>query len=201
MTNKELILDAMRRIGKTIAEELQARSVEMDGTAINSEADYIPQFKAVAARENMLNRKAGQTDGFVCRSTAGRVVRLIQNYDSEIYTQEPEELPAQWRFVWSQNPAHALPFVALSTSPYMIGDCCLNEAGKPKRSNMDNNVWSPDINPEFWDDVYQPDETTDEGETEPTQEPEQTEPVETPEEGAEVLADEDDSDEGEVAEL
>ena len=41
----------------------------------------------------------------------------------------------------------------MSTSPYMIGDCCLNEAGLPKRSNIDNNVWSPDTNPEYWDDV------------------------------------------------
>ena len=43
----------------------------------------------------MLERKAG----FVCRSTAGRVVRLLQPYDSTIYnTQEPEELEAQWGF-------------------------------------------------------------------------------------------------------
>ena len=35
----------------------------------------------------------------------------------------------------------------------MTGDCCLNAAGLPKRSNIDNNVWSPDTNPEYWDDV------------------------------------------------
>lgn len=153
MTDKELILDALRRIGMTIAESVQARSAEMTGTDLNADDSYIPSFKAAVAKQNMLTRKAGQTDGFVCRSSSGRVVRLIQNYDSNIYTAEPEELPAQWRFVWSTDPAKAQPFIALSTSPYAKGDCCLNAAGIPKRSNINTNTWSPDTNPEFWDDI------------------------------------------------
>ena len=153
MTDKELILDALRRIGMTIAESVQARSAEMTGTELNADDAYIPSFKEAVEKQNMLTRKAGQTDGFVCRSSAGRVVRLIQNYDSTIYTQEPEGLLAQWRFVWSTDPAKARPFIALSTSPYANGDCCLNNAGVQKRSNINNNVWSPDTNPEFWDDV------------------------------------------------
>ena len=80
-------------------------------------------------------------------------MKLLQLYDSTIFTQEPEELPAQWGFIWSTDPAKALPFIALSTSPYNMGDCCLNSAGEVKRSTMDNNVWSPDTNPEFWEDA------------------------------------------------
>ena len=100
----------------------------------------------------MLERKAGQKDGFVCRSTAGRVVRLLQVYDSEIYLQEPEELPAQWGFVWSTDPDKALPFLSLSTSPYAKGDCC-TAGGKTWRSKIDTNTWSPETNPEFWEEV------------------------------------------------
>ena len=66
--------------------------------------EYIPDFQAARTAKNMLERKAGQKDGFVCWSSAGRVVRLLQVYDSEIYPQEPEELPAQWGFVWSTDP-------------------------------------------------------------------------------------------------
>lgn len=151
MTNRELVLDTLRRTGKMAAQELQIRSAAMTGTELYAEDQYIPSFAAAVKKMNMLERKAGQEDGFICRSSAGRVVRLIQNYDSTIYTAEPEELPAQWRFVWSTDPAKALPFVAISTSPYAVGDCCLNKAGQPKRSNIPNNVHDPDENPQFWD--------------------------------------------------
>lgn len=149
MTNKELVLDTMRRSGKLIAADLQARSATMTGTELYAEESYIPSFKAAIAKMNMLDRKAGMTDGFVCRSSAGRVVRLIQNYDSTIYTQEPEELPAQFGFVWSKDPKKARPFIALSTSPYMEGDCC-TENGVVYRSTMDSNVHAPSAYPAGW---------------------------------------------------
>lgn len=153
MTSKDYVLDAMRKQGREAARVLQEKSSTMTGTELNAEDGFIPEFRAAVKAANMLTRKAGQTDGFVCKSSAGRVVRLIQNYDSDVYTAEPEELSAQWRFVWSTDPAKALPFIALSTSPYAVGDCCLNAAGIPKRSNLANNVHDPDQNPRYWDDV------------------------------------------------
>lgn len=148
MTNKELVLDTLRRAGKTAALALQEHSAEMSGTELNAESMYIPSFVAACAKMNMLERPVG----FVCKSSAGRVVRLLQNYDSTIYTQEPEELPAQWGFVWSTDPAKALPFIALSTSPYMIGECC-TEGGVTYRSKLDNNVWRPGEYPAGWEAV------------------------------------------------
>lgn len=148
MTNRELVLETLRRSGKMIAQSVQQNAESMSGTALNSEADYIPDFTAAVAAKNMLERSVG----FVCRSSAGRVVKLLQNYDSTVYTSEPEELPAQWGFVWSKNPAHALPFVAISTSPYMLGDCC-TENGVAYRSTIDNNVWQPSTYPAGWEAV------------------------------------------------
>lgn len=133
--------------GRRQALELQTRAHDMTGTELNAE-NAIPDFRAAVTVKNMLQRPAG----FVCRSSAGRVVKLIQPYDSGIYTQEPEELPAQWRFVWSQDPAKALPFVALSTSAYDTGDCC-TENGQTFRSRMDGNVWAPSAYPAGWDAV------------------------------------------------
>lgn len=143
----------MYEAGRRDALELQERSQAMTGTEINAEEDKIPSFRAACATQNMMNRKAGQTDGFVCKSSAGRVVRLIQNYDSDVFTAEPEDLPAQWRFVWSTDPDHAKPFLASSTSYYNNGDCCLNAAGEPRRSNIDVNTFAPDAAPQFWDAV------------------------------------------------
>ena len=144
-------LELIRRNGRADALALQERSAGLTGTELNAEDDKIPDFRAAVKQQNMLQRKAGQTDGFVCLSSAGRVVRLIQNYDSNIFTGEPEELPAQFRFVWSHDPAKAKPFFASSTSYYNTGDCCLNKAGQPVRSIIDVNTFDPDISPQFWE--------------------------------------------------
>lgn len=142
--------EVMYQEGRRQALELQERSSGLTGTELNAEDDNIPAFAAAVKQQNMLHRKAGQTDGFVCKSSAGRVVRLIQNYDSDIFTQEPEELPAQWRFVWSTDPAKAQPFLSLSTSPYNTGDCC-TEDGSVYRSRMDGNVWAPSAYMAAWE--------------------------------------------------
>ncbi len=152
MTNKEYVLETMKRSGKLAAQSVQERSASMTGTELNAEDMYIPDFKAAVARMNMLERKAGLTDGFVCKSSAGRVVRLIQNYDSTIFTGEPEELPAQYGFVWSNDPAKAKPFIALATSPYMKGNCC-SENDEVFRSKIDNNVHAPSAYQQGWEKV------------------------------------------------
>ena len=148
MTNKEYVLETMKRSGKLAAQAVQTRSSEMTGTELNAEFNYIPDFIAACKKMNMLNRSIG----FVCKSSAGRIVKLLQNYDSTIFTQEPEELPAQWGFVWSNDPVHALPFVAISTSPYMKGNCC-TENDVVYRSKIDNNVHAPSAYPQGWEKV------------------------------------------------
>lgn len=142
MTDKEFVLTTMREYGLRRAQTLQDTSEGMTGTELYQEEDFIPNFVDAVAKKNMLERKAGMTDGFLCRSSAGRIVRLIQSYDSDVYTQEPEELPAQWGFYWSNDPKKARPFIAMSTSPYMTGNCCTFN-GHVWQSGQDNNVWEP----------------------------------------------------------
>lgn len=151
MTSKERVLQRERERGRMAAQEVQDKSPGMTGTELNAVDDRIPRFAEAVKKQNMLYRKAGQEDGFVCRSSAGRVVRLLQNYDSEVFTGEPEELPAQWRFVWSTDPAKAKPFISSSTSYYNTGDCCLNRAGQAVRSKIDVNTFDPDVSPNFWE--------------------------------------------------
>lgn len=148
MNDMELICDTLRQMGKSIAQAVQSAAEGLTGTQLNGKGEYLPEFKAACAVKNMLDRPVG----FVCKSSAGRVVKLLQVYDSTVYTQEPEELPAQWGFVWSTDPAHALPFVAISTSPYMVGDCC-TEGDKVWRSKIDNNVWAPSGYPAGWEEA------------------------------------------------
>lgn len=155
MTSKERVLARERQRGLEAATALQANAENMTGTELYAAEDRIPAFAAACKKQNMLKRKAGLTDGFVCRSSAGRVVRLLQNYDSTVYLHEdgtpwePEELPAQWGFKWSTDPAKALPFIAISTSPYNTGECC-SENGEVFRSKMDGNVHAPSAYPQGW---------------------------------------------------
>lgn len=148
MTSKERVLERERQRGRAAAREVQTKAPDMNGTELYAVDDRIPRFKAACEKMNMLDRPVG----FVCKSSAGRVVRLLQPYDSTIYTQEPEELVAQWGFVWSTDPAKALPFIALSTSPYNTGDCCTYD-GKTWRSGQDGNVWAPGTVGVKWEEV------------------------------------------------
>lgn len=148
MTSKERVLQRERDRGYAAAMEVQDKASSMDGTQLNAADDRIPRFSEAVKRKNMLDRPLG----FVCKSTAGRVVRLIQPYDSDIYTQEPEELKAHYGFVWSKDPRKALPFISLSTSPYMTGDCC-TYGGETYASLVDNNVQAPSSYPRGWEKV------------------------------------------------
>lgn len=140
------MIETIKHMAKLAAQAVQANAENMTGTELNAEDKYIPDFKMAVAKMNMLDRPIG----FVCKSSAGRVVKLLQNYNSDIYMGEPEDLPAQWGFVWSDDPAKAKPFIALSTSPYMKNNCCI-ENDKVYRSTMDNNVHSPSAYPAGWE--------------------------------------------------
>ena len=150
MTNKDYVIDAMWERGRELALGVQKEASTLTGTELNDKDDYIPLFIESIKVKNMLNRDVG----FVCRSSAGRVVKLLQVYNSDIYTNEPEELPAQWGFVWSQNPEKAKSFIALSTSPYNKGDCCIDiNDNYIYKSLIDNNVFSPTDYPAGWEKI------------------------------------------------
>ena len=89
MTKAEM-LGSVRTMARAYAGQVQAKADSMTGTELYAEKTYIPEFAAAREAKSMLEREAG----FVCRSSAGRVVRLLQPYDSTAYPNEPEELPA-----------------------------------------------------------------------------------------------------------
>jgi len=142
---KETVLEVLKKAARMAAKELQERSADMTGSELYSEKDFIPAF-------NPERQYLTFPVGYVCKSAAGRVVKLLQPYDSTAYPQQPEELPAQWGFVWSKEPKDALPYVAISTSPFMKDDCC-TENDTVYRSLTDNNVWKPSDYPAGWEAV------------------------------------------------
>lgn len=157
MTDKELVLRVLQDYSRDKAVALQADQINMTGTELYAQEQYIPDFQAAKAAMNMSQRKVGENDGFLCRSTAGHVVRLIGSYDSDVWPGEPEELPAQWKFVWSKDPKKVRPFVSISTSPYNTDECCIYPAedgvDHVYRSGQDGNVWPPRTVNIQWDDL------------------------------------------------
>ena len=151
MDNKEFVLDSMRKVGVQAVEKLQEEAPSLDGTAIISREDYIPDFADEEGKpaKQYLNWKAGT----VVRDN-DQVWQLIQPYDSTIYTDRPENLRAQWGLCHTKDPKKAKPFVEpLGTSGmYMKDECCLVE-GTVYISKDDNNVWNPTAYPDGWN-VY-----------------------------------------------
>lgn len=143
MDSKTLVKNAMYSQGRADALTLQNNAHDMTGTELHKEAYKLPSFDPEKQYKNY-------PIGFTCKTLLGNVVRLLQPYDSFIYSAQPEDLPAQWGFKWSQNPEHAKPFVSASTTPYMQGDCCV-DGGKTWRSTIDNNVWRPSEYPDGWE--------------------------------------------------
>lgn len=151
--SKESYLAAIKALGTTDAAALQSEQADMTSVQLYEAEDHIPDFKAAVAKKNMMERPAGQTNGFLCRSSVGNIVRLLQNYSSETYPAEPEELPAQWRFFWSTDPKRAQPFVSSSTSYYSKDECCTWNRHVWRSTLETANTWSPTELPSGWEDL------------------------------------------------
>ena len=132
----------MKSQGVADATALQTNAENMTGTELHKETYKIPDFNAE-------NQYLDYKIGFVCKTVAGNVVKLLQPYDSTIFTRQPEELTAQWGFKWSSDPALAKPFLQSAESPYMIDECCIWEDAI-YRSTIDNNIHSPADYPAGW---------------------------------------------------
>ena len=118
MTHKEYVIETFRRFAKSEAEALQLNASSMTPDEIVENDVLVPDF-------NPDRQYLDYEVGYVCKTKAGNVVKLLQPYDSKIYPQQPEELPAQWGFYWSTNPKRAKTFMPLSTSQNYKDACCL----------------------------------------------------------------------------
>lgn len=147
-SSKEFVLDKMRDVGLRAAEDLQAEASYMDGTQLIDYENDIPDFNP--DKHQYLNWTVGQAV-----RDDGQVWKLIQPYDSTIYKDPPAQMRAQWGLMHTKDPAKAKPYVpAQGTSGmYMKDECYKSEDGKVFRSKVDNNVWTAEEYPDYWEEV------------------------------------------------
>lgn len=148
MESKAFVLGKMREIGLQAATALQEIASTLDGTALIEREGDIPDFNP--DKHQYLDWAAGQVV-----LDEDQVWKLIQPYDSSIYKTHPNDLRAHWSLMHTKDPAKAKPYVpAQGTSGmYMKDECYKSEDGKVFRSKVDNNVWSAEEYPDYWEEV------------------------------------------------
>jgi hypothetical protein len=145
MNAKDFVFETLRRQGKASALAVQSKAPEMDGTALISEEDYIPDF---SPQKDYSGWKAG------CPvQDEGQVWVLLQPHNAAHYDGRPSTLRALWGLAHTTDPAKAKPYVApFGTSGlYMKGECMKWEDGFVYRSILDNNAYTPESYPDGWE--------------------------------------------------
>lgn len=148
MTNKEIVLNAMRSQGKADALSLRNRAPDMEGTALIAEQEKIPAFDT---KKNYLEWQKG------CPVTdEDQVWILIQPYNAANHAEhKPSTLRAHWGLTHTKDPYKAKPWVDAfgDSGMYMKDECYLAENGKVYRSKQDNLVYKADALPSAWEEV------------------------------------------------
>ena len=147
MTDKEIVLGAMRSIGVADALNLRSRAKDMDGTAIIAEEGKIPPFDP---KKDYSSWPVGSpiTD-------EGQVWKLIQPYNAANYEGTPSTLRALWGLCHTKDPKKAKAWVEpLGTSGmYMKEECYKDGNGKVFRALQDNLVHKAEAYPAGWEEV------------------------------------------------
>lgn len=147
MTKREY-LQKMYRLGAADAKELQMDAAEnhITETEIIERETAAPRFDPVKDYTGWPMR-APVRDG-------GQVWLLLQPHNAAHYTGRPADLRALWGLAHTTDPMRAKPYVAPYgvSGLYYLGECCLWN-GVVKRSTQDNNPYSPEEFPEWWETV------------------------------------------------
>lgn len=136
MTNQEIILESMSKLGYISALDLQSRASEMDGTEIIDEEPNIPDYNPQKDYSNWpISSPVRDED---------QVWILLQPHDAKNYEGRPSTLRALWGLCHTKDPNKAKPFVRPegTSGMYMIDECIL-EGGVIYQCLQDNVVWPP----------------------------------------------------------
>ena len=151
MTNKELVLNVHRDMGRNDALNLAKRANDMTPTQVIEEETKVPMFVwgTDYSKCPVGSPIAQIIDGEV------QIFKMITPVNTAHY---PNITPSTERSLYglchTTNPKKAKAWVApLGTSGlYVKGECC-TEGGHVYQSKIDDNSWSPSGYPDGWTDL------------------------------------------------
>lgn len=147
MTNKELVLEVLNKLGITEATNLQEKFSEMTDTEIIDNERAIPDW----------SKDKDYTSSPVGTPVAdeGQIWSLIQPHNASYYEGRPSTLRALWSLKHTKNPLKAKPWVDPygTSGMYMKDECYLGDNGHVYQSIQDNNVWDYEAYSAYWNDL------------------------------------------------
>ena len=145
MTNQEVVLNALRTLGKVDAVDLRRRAPDMDGTALIAEEEKIPAFDPQKDYSGWL---AGAPV-----SDEGQVWTLLQPHNAAHYDGRPSTLRALWGLTHTKDPRKAKPWVNPYgiSGMYKLDECYKDTDGTVYRQVYDgDNEYPASVLPERW---------------------------------------------------
>lgn len=146
MTDKEVVQNAMRTLGKADALDLIKRMPEMSDTEIIDEEEKIPQY------DNNKDYSSYTANQF-CVKDENQVWVLLQPYNAASHPDtRPSGLRALWGLKHTKNPQKAKPYVAPygTSGLYMKDECYIDNNGIIWISLVDNNAYSAEEYSQNW---------------------------------------------------
>ena len=152
MTNKDFVLDTLRRAGLREAQAVRDGAVAgtLDGTAVIAAEGYIPDYPEDGKRD-FTAVPVGSPYHY-----DGQVYKLWQQHNANGQPDwTPDKAVSLWDIYHTTDPAYAKPYVTPQGARgiYQQGDCMIWTDGQVWRSNISNNAWTPDTYPAGWETV------------------------------------------------
>lgn len=145
MNSEELVLSAMRGLGRSDALNLRQRANDMTGTEIISEEQKAPAWES---DKDYTTWPAGAPVVY-----DGQLYKLLQPHNASHYPDAtPANTPALWGICHTTDPAKAKPFVMpLGTSGlYYKDECCTDLEHEDPNAVWCCKVESTDHRPSAW---------------------------------------------------
>lgn len=147
MTNREMLLEAIRALGRYQANILREGSSEMTPTEIIDMEYAAPKFNK---EKDYSSTPAGSPVSY-----EGQVYKLIIPHNASSYEGNPASLPALWSLLHTKNPLKAKPYAAPNgtSGMYMKDECYLGDDGHVYKCKIDNCVWDYPSYSAAWEDL------------------------------------------------
>ena len=157
MTSKEIVIAALHTQGKAQAQAFRGKAIaeSLDGTAVIANEHLLPEWKQGVYPAEIIGTPL---------QYEGQAYRVWQAHDSTNNPDwNPRDAVSLFDIYHTKDPEKAKPYMAPQGTRglYQTGECMVWTDGLVYLSVADNNAYTPEAMPEYWQ-VYTPAEMGEE---------------------------------------